>query len=71
MLLYLSTSGTRFTSGSDVKLDVQISKVAAHRLKLVVCEHDGNSTSPSDVGANKSFEMFNYVDVVHAVKFAS
>ena len=33
----------------DVKLDMQVCKVATHWLKLVVCEHDGDFETSGDV----------------------
>ena len=60
-----------FISSGDMKLDVQINKVAAYWLKLVVCKYDSNSKVPSDVCADQGFEMLEYVVVFCDIQLAS
>ena len=51
-----------FVSRCDVKLGVQIGKVAMHLLKLIVSKHDGNFKTSDDVYTDQGFEVLKYVE---------
>ena len=56
-----------FVSRGDMKMGVQVSKVATNWLKLIICEHDRDSKSSGDICANQGFEKFEYVAILHDI----
>ena len=50
-------------SRCDVKLGMQVCKVATHWLKLVVSKHDGDFETPADVCTYQCLEVLEYVAI--------
>ena len=57
-------------SRCDVKLGMQVCKVATHWLKLVVCKHDGDFETSGDVRTYQCLEVLEYAAIFHVTQLA-
>ena len=54
----------------EVKLGMQVRKVATHCLGLAVCKHDGDVGTSGDTCNNQRLEVLEYVASFHAIPLA-